>query len=122
MSRINGKGPNKGPKNFKITSVREKTDVGVYVWELPDGSYFSDGDKNFLSIASREFDVEKMKALKDAATYWGKPEGKVKFLPGAGKVTDAEYEEDLERMQQGLTPYGDTGAWRDQANARRAGL
>jgi hypothetical protein len=124
MTRVNGMGPQNAlnPKNLKIRQVRENTDIGVYVWELPDGSYFSDGDGNFLSISSREFDIEKMKKLKEAAQYWGKPEGKVKFLAGAGKVTDEEYEEDMERMQSGLTPYGDTGAWKDEADARRRGI
>jgi hypothetical protein len=118
MTRIEGK----GPRNLKVRQVRENTDIGVYVWELPGGSYFSDGDGNFLSIASREYDLNKIKNITDAARHYGQPEGKAVFLAGAGKVSDAEYAEDLERMNEGLTPYGDVGAWRDEANARKRGL
>ena len=43
-------------------------------------------------------------------------------MPGVGRVTDDQAREDIDRMAEGLTPYGDTGNWKELfANERNAG-
>jgi hypothetical protein len=36
--------------------IVQETNIGVYVWQLPDGNFLTDDDANFLSIASRQGD------------------------------------------------------------------
>jgi hypothetical protein len=58
-------------------------------------------------------DVAKISQLKTAAKHYGDDgEGEAVFVPGLTRVTDEEYSEQLDRMQQGLIPsMNDLGAW-----------
>lgn len=100
--------------------VRDQSNYGVYVWRLPDGSIFSDEDKNVLNIPSERGDITKMAEIRKAAAHYGQPDGEPVFIAGIGRVTEEEYEEDKWRMENGLLSHGDTGAWRDAARTRRA--
>lgn len=100
-------------KENKIQVVENTSNHGIYVWILPNGEPFQDDDGNTLNVPSIQYDIKKMKSLADAAAYYGKPDGQAKFMPGVGRATEKEYQEDLERMSNGLTPYGDTGNWRE---------
>lgn len=104
---------------MKLSVVKDKSNFGIYVWMLPDGSIFADQDKNVLNIPSERGDLTKIVEIKKAAAHYGQPEGQAVFIPGVGRLSDEEYEQDLERMNSGLLTYGDTGAWRDAARARR---
>lgn len=97
----------------KLLVVEDKADFGIYVWRLPNGDFFKDDDGNTLNVPSKKYDISKMKALSDAAAYYGQPEGEAVFLPGVGRATESQYAEDLERMKNGFTPYGDTSNWRE---------
>ena len=103
----------------KLSIVKDKSKYGIYVWMLPDGSIFSDEDKNVLNIPSEYGDITKISEIRKAAAHYGQPDGEAVFVPGVGRVTEEEYQQDLERMNSGLLTYGDTGAWRDAARARR---
>lgn len=96
-----------------VTPVESKADYGIYVWILPNGEPFTDDDGNVLNVPSKKYDISKMNALAEAARYWGKPEGTAKFMPGVGRVTNEQAREDVGRMAEGLTPYGDTENWRE---------
>lgn len=92
-------------KRAKVQVIEEPfSDVGIYVWQLPTGKFFTDGEGNALSIASRKNDPVKMKELADAAKYNGQAEGKAVFFPNVRKVSDEEYSEQKDRMAQGLIP------------------
>jgi hypothetical protein len=68
-----------------------------------------------------KYDVIKMNKLAEAAAYYGRPEGEAVFLGGVGRATEAEYQQDVQRMAEGLTPYGDTENWKELfANERNA--
>jgi hypothetical protein len=109
------------PKN-KVQAVQSSAEYGIYVWQLPNGSNFQDDQGNTLNVPARKYDIQKMKQLADAAAYWGKPEGKAVFMPGVGRSSDTQAQEDIDRMAEGLTPYGDTDNWREVFhNARNAG-
>lgn len=99
--------------NNKLSVVESKSSHGIYVWVLPNGEPFMDDSGNTLNVPSVQYDISKMKALADAAAYWGKPEGTAKFMPGVGRATDTQAREDIERMAEGLTPYGDSENWRE---------
>jgi len=89
----------------KIQVVEEPfSNAGIYVWQLPSGKFFTDGEGNALSIESMKDDPSKMKELSDAARYNGEPEGKAVFFSNVRKISDEEYSEQKDRMSQGLVP------------------
>jgi hypothetical protein len=107
-------------KQNKVQVVGDKSTYGIYVWRLPNGDFFQDDDGNTLNVPSVKYDIQKMKALSDAAAYYGQPQGEAVFLAGTGRATDDQYREDIERMASGYTPYGDTSNWRELfRNARK---
>jgi hypothetical protein len=104
----------------KLSVVEDKSRYGIYVWRLPDGSIFADEDRNVLNIPAERGDITKMVEIKKVASHYGQPDGEAVFIPGVGRVTEEEYQQDMERMNNGLLTFGDTGAWRDAARARRS--
>lgn len=95
-------------------------DLGVYLWQMPDGSCVSDDDRNFLSIASQRGDLKKLNILMNTVKDFGITEGKPLFLPGHTKITDEQYEEQKARLNAGLTPDPlDVSADMDELRARR---
>lgn len=77
---------------------------GVYLWKMPDGSFVSDGDGNFLMISSTEGDQTRLRALADAARACGVTSGAPCYFSGNRIVSDEEYEHQKMRMKAGLTP------------------
>lgn len=96
----------------KITHVDKGTgqramfgyEWGLYFWQLPDGHLFHDGNGNMLSIESVKGDIGQMAKLRAAAAHYGQPEGKPWFYAGAKKATDEQYEEQVDRLKNGLIP------------------
>lgn len=89
----------------KITVIDEGyTNAGVYVWQLPDGRFFTDGGNNVLNIPSMRNDQQKIAQLIQAASYYGQPEGKAVFFPGTARISEEEYSVQLDRMKQGYIP------------------
>lgn len=89
----------------RVRVIEEKfSDAGIYVWQLPSGKYFTDGEGNALSIESMINDTAKIKELTEAAAYYGQPEGKPVFFSNVRKITDEEYSEQQDRMAQGFIP------------------
>lgn len=105
--------------NSRLTVVQNQANYGLYAWKLPDGKLFKDEYGNILNIPSIKYDFEKMAQLRNAADYYGQPEGEPVWLGGVGRATEEEYEEDMQRIKEGLIPLGDTEAWRDAARAQR---
>lgn len=99
--------------------VQDKSRYGIYVWLLPeDRGIFKDDDGNVLNIPSEYGDISKMAEIRKAAAHFGEPDGQAVFIPGIGRVTEEEYQEDKYRTENGLLSYGDTGAWVDAKRAR----
>lgn len=86
-----------------IRSV-EETNLGIYVWEMPDGSYVGDGEGHFMMIPARKGDLGRIAKLRDAAKYYGVEEGRPVFLSNRRPVTDEEYEQQKARLELGLDP------------------
>jgi|32_taG_2_1085360.scaffolds.fasta_scaffold00965_11 hypothetical protein len=84
---------------------------GLYFWRLPDGHLFHDGEGNLLNIPSVEGDIGQMAKIREAAAAHGQPEGEAWFYAGVNRVSDEEYSEQIDRLNQGLIPsLNDIGA------------
>ena len=108
------------PKTGKpiVNNVRRKVidkhyDWGLYVYKKANGKYFTDGTGSVLNIESMRGDIAKISQLKTVAKHYGDAgDGTVVFVPGLTRVSEEEYSEQKDRMQQGLIPsMNDLGAW-----------
>lgn len=109
-------------QNKKKGSVRivDHLEYGVYIWQLPTGNYLGDTDGNYLSISSQKGDLVRLTKLRQTAAKLGFPEGAPVFMAGSRKISDTEYEIQMERMKDGLLPDEyDVGALKDDELRRR---
>lgn len=84
---------------------------GLYFWQLPDGHLLKDSENRMLNIPSIKGDISQMAKLRQAAAHYGYPEGQPWFYAGVNRATDEEYQEQLDRLDQGLIPsLNDIGA------------
>lgn len=84
---------------------------GLYFWQLPDGHLLKDGEGRMLNIPSVKGDIGQMAKLRQAAAHYGYPEGQPWFYAGVNRATDEEYDEQIDRLNQGLIPsLNDIGA------------
>ena len=84
---------------------------GLYFWQLPDGHLLKDGEGRMLNIPSVKGDIGQMAKLRQAAAHYGYPEGRPWFYAGVNRATDEEYDEQIDRLNQGLIPsLNDIGA------------
>ena len=95
-------------RNTKITPI-EESQYGLYVWEMPDGRWMGDGEGNYLLMASKKDDPQKLAAFRNVAVNFLKnmglePVGRPLFLSGRRQVTDEEYQEQQARARAGLVP------------------
>lgn len=94
---------------MKITSLG-KNEIkehshGVYLWQMPDGSFVGDDDGHFFMISGLENDSTIINKLEDAVrSEFGIFEGGAKFFRGHRIVSDEEYEYQKQRMEWGLVP------------------
>ena len=108
-----------------MKTVDEHIPFGVYIWVLPDGRDFSDGEGNVLSIFALRGDREKVKTLANTAKLYMKemgmePGGKPRFVEGARKISEHEWREQQDRMRAGLVPDPyDIGSLMDDERNRR---
>lgn len=84
--------------------IVEEVPWGVYVWEMPDGSWIGDDQGNFLSIAAMKGNKKRIQELKDTVYSYGVTEGKPFYLSGHRKIDDEEFEEQRRRLTFGLVP------------------
>jgi hypothetical protein len=84
---------------------------GLYFWKLPSGHLFKDEEGRLLNIPSIKGDLSKMSEIRKAANHYGQPEGEPWFYAGINRATDEEFDEQVDRMKQGLLPnMNDLGA------------
>jgi hypothetical protein len=89
----------------KVTVVEEPfSDYGIYVWQLRSGKVLTDDNGNALSIDSMKGDESRITLLRNEARWLGFPDGQPLFYANVRKVSDEEYSEQLDRMQQGYIP------------------
>jgi hypothetical protein len=95
----------------KVTVLDKDYPWGIYFWKKANGKPFTDGNGSVLNIPSHRGDILQIEKLKREATALGHGDGSYEFIPGAGRVSEEEYSEQLDRMKQGLLPnMNDLGA------------
>jgi hypothetical protein len=95
----------------KVTVLDKDYPWGIYFWKKANGKPFTDGNGSVLNIPSHKGDALQIEKLKREATAMGHGDGSYEFIAGAGRVSDEEYSEQLDRMKQGLIPnLNDLGA------------
>ena len=98
----------------KATPLQRKWTWGLYVWKMPNGSFLSDGEGNFMNIPAIEHDIEAIAKLRNAARHYGIEVGEPVFLSGTNRISDEEHSVQRDRFAQGLIPSeNDLGAWLD---------
>lgn len=85
-------------------SVVEETNLGLYLWSMPNGLPVGDDEGNYLNIPSVKGDREKIAILERAVRSYGITEGHPVFLAGTRRITDDEFEEQKARQKAGLVP------------------
>lgn len=85
-------------------SVVEEVPYGMYVWQCPDGEILGDDDGNVMNVFCMKGDQESIKALTEAAAYYGFPEGKPVWWSGKRRINDEQFEEQVARAKAGLVP------------------
>tara|TARA_B100000902_G_C26978947_1_gene749262 strand:- start:7 stop:354 length:348 start_codon:yes stop_codon:yes gene_type:complete len=91
-------------KNGKRLYVPQSA-FGVCVWKMPDGGIVADADGNYLCAEGMMNDPKVEKHVAEAAKYWtGSTDGQVMWIDGARKVSASERDDQVERLNQGLTP------------------
>jgi hypothetical protein len=99
--------------------IAEDGDFGLYLWKMPNGKYFGNGEGDFLLIPARRNDLKAMTDLYHAAKHYGAVGGNAVFVANAREVTQSEQEDQMERMLDGKLPDPyDVGALMDEARAK----
>lgn len=78
---------------------------GVCLWQLPNGKYIEDDSGNYLVCGPAALNnpiVEKK--MLAAARSCGVTEGRPFWLPGFRKVSDMEWDDQMERLLEGKIP------------------
>lgn len=98
----------------KVRLIEPNVQYGLYIWRLPDGHLLRNEDNDFLSIQAYKGDMRAIAELKQAAAYYGFPDGDAWFYVGGRQVSDSEYSEQLDRLKEGYIPsLNDLGAVAD---------
>lgn len=86
--------------------VMDYPDVGfgVCVWELEKGVYLKDSEGNYFCAQGRVGDLRMEKRMRDAVRSNFDLPGKPVWFPSFRKVTDSEYEDQMERLLDGKVP------------------
>jgi len=93
---------------MKLTTTNkdavEEYPYGMYVWVTPDGWVVQDDDCNVMNVFCMKGDRRAIDAIRQAAAYWGFPEGKPVWWSGRRRIDDEEFEHQISREQMGLVP------------------
>lgn len=99
--------------NVRRQVIDKHYDWGLYVYKKSNGKWFTDGDGSVLNIPAMKGDLDKISELKKAAMHYGdEGDGQAVFVPGLTRISEEEYSEQKQRLQEGLIPsMNDLGAW-----------
>jgi len=94
--------------------IEKHYDWGLYVYKKSGGRWFTDGNGSVLNIESMKGDISQIAKLRDAAKYYGdEGDGECIFVPGLTRISEEEYSEQKQRMEEGFIPsMNDLGAWK----------
>lgn len=79
--------------------------VGICLWRLPSGGYIENSDGEYLSVGPCFIGLPKAEEnLTRAVRSMGVTEGQPFWLPGFRKVSQTEWEDQMERLLEGKVP------------------
>lgn len=89
----------------KTIDYREHVQWGLVLWQLPDGTYLKDDQGRELSagpcvIGNHKAEINMRHAVRSMGVKGGKPF----WLPGFRKVSDNEWDDQMERLMDGKIP------------------
>lgn len=91
-------------KNIKVRKEKQ-SDVGVYVWKLPNGNILADSDGNILNCPAVRGDIGQQIAIAKAARHYGYPDGTAVFEE-VHRCTESEYQAQMDQLiNQGISPH-----------------
>jgi hypothetical protein len=88
----------------KNPGIVDDLNYGVYIWRDGKGRAVVDSDYNYLMIASKKGDAKKIRLLTEAVRSFGIMDGAEEFCAGSRPISDAEFEVQKERQENGLVP------------------
>lgn len=90
-------------KNVKIRKQKQ-SDVGSYVWQLPNGNLLANEDGEILNCPAVRGDIGQQIAIAKAARHYGYPEGTAVFEE-VHRCTESEYWEQMDQfVNKGISP------------------
>lgn len=91
-------------KQIRARETIQETKLGVYMWQMPNGSFVSNDGEHFYMIEAMQGDQNAIRKLARGIASFGIDEGGPVFFPGNRIVTDEEFEHQKQRLDWGLTP------------------
>lgn len=85
----------------KTRIVHNNLPRGVLLWRTSNGGFLGDSDGNYLSMECLKGDLLAVKKMREAAAYYGYPEGETVFFPGRGQCTQGEWEDSMAALLAG---------------------
>lgn len=106
--------------NHRRRTVSDGIEWGVYAWRMPDNKVLGDGHGNMLNIPSMRGDIEKMRMIqnyvnKELGIFKGEPF----FMEGVMRLSQDEYDGQMEQMINGQTPSLDLGSLKDDLKEKK---
>lgn len=90
-------------KNVKVRKQKQ-SDVGTYVWRLPNGNILANEDGEILNCPAVRGDIGQQIALAKAARSFGYPDGTAVFEE-VHRCTESEYSEQMNQLvNYGVSP------------------
>ena len=96
----------------RVKVIEKHYEWGLYVYKKASGKWFTDGNGSILNIESMRGDILQISKLKEAAKHFGdEGDGTCIFVPGLTRISEEEYSEQKQRLEEGLIPsMNDLGA------------
>lgn len=93
-------------KPNNLHTLTDDRGYGLWLWKTEEGGILSDGEGNVLNVPGTKHDINAMIRIKRAATYYGFPNGEPVFKPNAQRLTEMQWEYQMEKLIDGeLSPW-----------------
>jgi hypothetical protein len=99
-----------GGKQMKTTVIPKNLPWGVLVWQDHEGRIVANKEGDVLSVECFKGDLHALEKMRQAAEYYGIFNGRAAFLPGRRKISQSEYEDQMEAYLDGREIPGDIDA------------
>jgi len=88
----------------KRTLIADNVPYGVCLWKLPDGRYVQNANQDYLNCAGKVGDKVVEEKMRAAARSLGIEGGIAWWMPGFRQISQMEWDDQMERLQDGKTP------------------